>query len=599
MGVKMEQNILFGSLVATGVVTSALTYKLCRSSANKKLANYDKYLKEAIGFYDELLDISTDAIVLLDKQNSIVYVNEAMKKLLGFEKKDIPKQFPMPTIIKNNTPTSLEKILSEVKINPYKNLTYFDNLKLEVNSRRLPITLYVSQYKTLDISNKRDIRAVVIRSKASEREKKQIEQRHKLTQLPNHIKLQKDLQDIFIKLHLQDHKIALAVMEIDNFSSLRAIIGYEATNNILVTFANYLNSISKDFSFSVYHTLHNSFVLLLNDVNNETDIYSLVNLIQEKLKSLYKMENSILHLTASVGISLYPDNSSTGELLNNAYKALSQAESKGDGWVQMYEPIIKEHGYDELKLYNDMHSALKKNEFEIFYQPIVDAKTRNIVSAEALIRWKHPEHGMVRPDIFIPIMEKTGFIIKLGKYILEEVIKQQKRWELFKFKQVPVSINLSLAELEKDNFVRGVEVQLKNHNVSPELIKYEITEGLAMENEERTSQQLNELRRMGINILLDDFGTGYTSFSYLKKIPANIVKIDRSLVINVLTSKTDQGITQAIIDLAHSIGMKVVVEGIEDEHMFNMLRDMGADYIQGYYISRPVPVFEFQNFLRK
>jgi polar amino acid transport system substrate-binding protein len=388
-------------------------------------------------------------------------------------------------------------------------------------------------------------------------------------------------------------------MELDNFSSLRAIIGYEPTNNILVTFANYLNSISQEFSFSVYHTMHNSFVLLLNDINNETDIYSVINLIQDKLKSLYRMENSILHLTVSVGIALYPDNSSTGELLNNAYKALSQAESKGEGWVQMYKPVIKEHGYDELKLYNDMHAGLKRNEFEIFYQPIVDSKTRKIISAEALIRWKHPEHGMVRPDIFIPIMEKTGFIIKLGRFILEEVIKQQKRWELFKFQQIPISINLSLAELERDNFVRGVEVQLQNHNVSPELIKYEITEGLAMENEERTYQQLKDLRKMGVNILLDDFGTGYTSFSYLKKIPANIVKIDRSLVINILTSKTDQGITQAIIDLTHSIGMKVVVEGVEDEHMFNMLRDMGADYIQGYYISRPVPVFEFQKFLRK
>jgi len=595
----MERNFLIGSIATASVVTSILTYNLCRSSSKKKLLSYEKFIKETIGFYDELLNISEDAIVLLDKQDNIVYINDAMKKLLGFDRRDIPKQFPMPSVIKNDTSTKLDKFLSDLKISPYQVITYFDDLTLEVITRKIPVTIYVSHYRPFDISSKKDVRAVLIRNKEVDREKKKLEERHKLTQLPNHIKLQKDLQNIFIKLHLNDHKIALAVMEIDNFSSLRAIIGYEATNNILVTFANYLNSISKDFSFSIYHTLHNSFVVLLNGINNDTDIYSLVNLIQEKLKSLYKMENSILHLTASVGLSMYPDNSSTGELLNNAYKALAQAESKGEGWVQMYKPIIKEHGYDELKLYNDMHSALKRNEFEIFYQPIVDAKTRNIVSAEALIRWKHPEHGMVRPDIFIPIMEKTGFIIKLGKHILEEVIKQQKRWELFKFKQVPVSINLSLAELEKDNFVRGVEVQLKNHNVSPELIKYEITEGLAMENEERTSQQLSELRRMGINILLDDFGTGYTSFSYLKKIPANIVKIDRSLVINVLTSKTDQGITQAIIDLAHSIGMKVVVEGIEDEHMFNMLRDMGADYIQGYYISRPVPVFEFQNFLRK
>jgi len=596
----MDNNILMGTTVAAAcAIASGLTYSFSKSSTKKKISFYEKYIKDTIGFYDEILDISTDSIVMLDENNEVVYINNCMKRLLGFENKDIPKSFPMPTIVNDNKVMTLEEILSSVKINPYRNLTYFDHLMIEISNRKVPIALYVSQYKNIDLLGKRQARVIVIRDKQGEKEKEKLDQKHKLTKLPNHIKLQKDLQNIFVKLHLHDHKIALIVMELDNFSSLRAIIGYEATNNILITFADYLNSISKDFSFNIYHTMHNSFVLLLNDINNETDIYSLLNLIQEKLKSLYKMENSILHLTASMGIALYPDNSSTGELLNNAYKALAQSESRGHGWIEMYKPIIKEHGYDELKLYNDMHAGLKRNEFEIFYQPIVDSKTRHIVSAEALIRWKHPEHGMVRPDIFIPIMEKTGFIIKLGRYILEEVIKQQKRWELFKFKQVPVSINLSLAELEKDSFVRSVEVQLQNHNVSAELIKYEITEGLAMENEERTNQQLAELRKMGINILLDDFGTGYTSFSYLKRIPANIVKIDRSLVINILTSSTDQGITQAIIDLSHSIGMKVVVEGVEDEHMFNMLRDMGADYIQGYYISRPVPVFEFQKFLRK
>jgi polar amino acid transport system substrate-binding protein len=195
-------------------------------------------------------------------------------------------------------------------------------------------------------------------------------------------------------------------------------------------------------------------------------------------------------------------------------------------------------------------------------------------------------------------MEKTGFIIKLGRYLVEEVLKQQKRWESFGFKQIPVSINLSLAELEKENFVQVIKAQLEIHKVSSDLIKYEITEGLAMENEDRTHKQLTELRKLGVNIMLDDFGTGYTSFSYIKKIPANTIKIDRSLVANILVSEKDQGITKSIIDLAHSIGMKVVVEGVENEYVFDMLRDIGADYIQGYYISKPVPVFEFQKFLR-
>jgi polar amino acid transport system substrate-binding protein len=314
--------------------------------------------------------------------------------------------------------------------------------------------------------------------------------------------------------------------------------------------------------------------------------------------SFYQMEKSKLHLTASVGISMYPDNSTTFYLLDNAYKALAQAEKNGLGRIEVYRSSSTDHDYDELKLYNDMHQALDKNEFEIFYQPIVESATQEVVAAEALIRWNHSEHGMIGPYIFIPIMEKTGFIVELGEYVLEEVLKQQKRWELFKFKQIEVSINLSLLELETGKFVEYVNQQLQKHQVSPSLIKFEITEGIAMISEEQTSRQLLDLKELGVGISLDDFGTGYTSFSYLKKIPANMLKIDRSLVMNIVENKEDQRIVKAMIDLGHHLGMKITVEGIEDEKMFNMIVDFGGDFIQGYYFSRPIPVFEFQKLLR-
>jgi len=592
----MDNNIIFGS--AAALIAASVSWGVCKSLTKKKQTLYENFIKERLSAHSEILDIIDDNLVILDENSEIAYINNAMKSFLGFDKKDIPKQFPMPEVVENNFKVSLENILEKIKINPYKFIINHGELILFINNRKVPIQLYISQYFNMDINSKRKVRILIFKDNRKDKEKEQFAHKHKLTKLPNHLKLQKDLQSTFVKLHLNDRRLAVVSMEIDEFSSLRSIIGYEKANDILITFATHLNTMAKEFSFVVYHTIHNTFILFMDSINNETDIYSVINLIQDKLRSLYKMENSILHLTTSVGIALYPDNSTTGELLNNSYKALNQAQKKGNGWVEMYKKTDTSHGYDELKLYNDMHLGLQKNEFEIYYQPIVSSQTRKIVSAEALIRWKHPEYGMVRPDIFIPIMEKTGFIIKLGRYLISEVLKQQKRWELFKFNQVPVSINLSLAELEKDNFVRIVESELQNNKVSAELIKYEITEGLAMENEERTYNQLSELRKLGVNILLDDFGTGYTSFSYIKKIPANIIKIDRSLVINILTSSKDQGITKAIIDLAHSIGMKVVVEGVEDEHMFNKLRDMGADYIQGYYISKPIPVFEFQEFLR-
>jgi polar amino acid transport system substrate-binding protein len=195
-------------------------------------------------------------------------------------------------------------------------------------------------------------------------------------------------------------------------------------------------------------------------------------------------------------------------------------------------------------------------------------------------------------------MEKTGLIVELGKYVLEEVLKQQKRWELFKFRQVDVSINLSLLELESGKFVEYVVQRLAHNHISPELIKFEITEGIAMISEEETSKQLLELKKIGISISLDDFGTGYTSFSYLKKIPANILKIDRSLIINIVENEEDQRIVKAMVELGHTLGMKIVVEGIEYKEMYEMILDMGCDYMQGYYFSKPLPVFEFQKLLR-
>lgn len=195
-------------------------------------------------------------------------------------------------------------------------------------------------------------------------------------------------------------------------------------------------------------------------------------------------------------------------------------------------------------------------------------------------------------------MEKTGFIVKLGQYVLDEVLKQQKRWELFKFKSIDISINVSMVEVATGEFVEHVDKQLKLHQVNPENIKFEITEGMAMIGEKQTEKYFHQLKKLGVGISLDDFGTGYTSFTYLKKFPADIVKIDKSLIENILTNEEDQRIVNAMIELGHNLGLKIVVEGIETKAVLALLSETECDYMQGYYFSKPLPVFEFQNLLR-
>ena len=587
-------NIMWLSLVTIVlIVIHIIMYR-------KKKKNLQKFVDEKVKVYQNIFTISDDAILILSNKNEIIYANKVAIDLFEFKKYFIFTKFEIPNIKIKNDFVTLSSLIQKSIVKNEKRMDVFTNTVLQLSEndkRQIPVNLYFNT-SIMAVDDNIPGTIVVINDLRKEKEKNKLAYIHRLTQLSNQDKAVKDLHALYAKSHLNEHKIALVLMDIDNFSTLRSIVGYDQSNIVLKKFANYLNDLAKAFSFSVYHTAHNNFLLVLPNIDSSKDVLSIVNNIQNELKSFYKMGNSKLHMTASIGVSIYPDNSSTHNLLDDAYKALSNAEKKGHGRVEIYKESTSQDDYDELKLYNDMHQALEKNEFEVYYQPIVDSTTKDIVSAEALIRWNHPEHGIIAPYIFIPIMEKTGIIVDLGKYVLEEVLKQQKRWELFKFKQIEVSINLSMLELESGKFVEYVEQQLAQHQVAPELIKFEITEGSAMISEEQTSRQLLELKKLGVDISLDDFGTGYTSFTYLKKIPANVLKIDRSLVMNIVKNEEDQRIVKAMIELGHTLGMKIVVEGIETEKMFTMIADLGSDFMQGYYFSKPLPVFEFQKLLR-
>ncbi len=587
-----ENMMILGVLVIVWIFLYIYMYR-------KKKNKLQHFIDEKVKVFQNVFYISEDAIIILSDRNEILYANAAAIDFYALKKYFKFTILEMPEVKVKNEWLGLDTLIETSSTKFEKRMHVFANtdMRLQDAKENITVNLYFNN-SYLDMEETLPSTILVVNDMRKDKAQARLRLRHKLTDLSNLDQAIIDLNALYGRLHLKDENLALVLMDIDNFSTLRSILGYEQSNIILIKFSEYLRELAEEFNFSIYHTVHNNFLLIMPAIDSKKDVLSVTNMIQSKLLSFYKMENSNLHLTASMGIATYSEKENPYDLLDNAYKALAKAEKNGYGRIEFFEPSHGEHAYDELKLYNDMHEALKKNEFEVYYQPIVDAKTKEVVSAEALIRWNHPEHGMIGPYIFIPIMEKTGLIVELGKYVLEEVLKQQKRWELFKFKEIEVSINLSLLELETGKFVEYVVQQLAAHQVSPELIKFEITEGIAMISEEQTSRQLLELKRLGIEISLDDFGTGYTSFAYLKKIPANILKIDRSLVMNIVKNKEDQRIVKAMIELGHTLGMKIVVEGIEYKEMYEILLQMECDYMQGYYFSKPLPVFEFQKLLR-
>ena len=590
-----ENTILQYILVFVFVVISILFIRVIFLQKEKKSLNVN--LKNNHNQLLDFFNIVEDAIVVLSPQFKITYANALMVKLLNLPKEYQDTALVMPQVKVNKEWVSLETLIKKCRENQIEKYPQLNILVEESSRKSLYVNLYIHTI-TDEVTNQKSIK-IVLHDITKEKEKEVLRFRHKITQLPNHAQALNDLNALYAKLHIDEQKIAIVLMNIDNFSTLRSIIGYEQTNLLLIKFANYLTELSKKLNFTVYHTAHNNFLLTFSHIESSEKIVEYVTRIQEKLVTFYNIEENGLYLTTSAGIALYPDQSTTLLLLDNAYKALEQAEKGGYGRIVVYKKEGIGHDYDELKLYNDMHYAIERNELEVYYQPIIENKSKEIVAAEALIRWHHPEHGMISPEIFIPMMEKTGMIVDLGIYVLNEVLKQLKRWEIFKFKPVEVSINMSLSEIEKEGFVENVSQNLSNHNVSPHLIKFEITEGEAMQNESKSESKLHALKNLGVGISLDDFGTGYTSFSYLKKFPANILKIDKSLVDHILENQEEQRIIRAMIELGHNLGMKIVIEGIENLEMVELLDSYGCDYMQGYYFAKPLPAHEFQEMIRK
>lgn len=565
----------------------------------KEKKKLEEILDNNVRVFEKAFDVSEDAILILSDKNEVLYANNATVRLLQFNNDFLMKVWkPIAQIKVKNDWIALDQFIVENRTDPKEKVHAKLQSILKISEGdEIPIHLYLGTI-VMKMPDEILCDVISIQELGKEKERSSMHFRHQLTNLPNQLQIYQDLPAFFAKSHLEKNKLALILLHLDNFSRLRSIIGDEQSNSVLKKFAKYLESIGNNLNTSVYHTFDNHFLLTVTNLQSIEEVRTFVEDIQTKVASFYKMEDANLHLTVSAGIAIYPDSGNIRKLLDHAYKALSEAEKEGDGKISIFIPEKISGMYDELRLHNDMPGALHKGEFEVYYQPIVKVENQEVVAAEALIRWKHPQYGLIPPDVFIALMEKTGFIVKLGQFILDEVLKQQKRWELFKFKQIEVSINVSMVEINTGQFVQNIEKKLGQHQVKPEFIKFEITEGIAMSNESKAEQYFLALKKLGVGISLDDFGTGYTSFGYLKKFPADNVKIDKSLVDYILTNEEDQRIVKAIIELAHTLGMKIVVEGIENKEMVEMIASYGCDYMQGYYFSKPLPVFEFQKLLR-
>jgi EAL domain-containing protein (putative c-di-GMP-specific phosphodiesterase class I) len=312
------------------------------------------------------------------------------------------------------------------------------------------------------------------------------------------------------------------------------------------------------------------------------------------------LEGHLLRVTSSIGIAMYPTHGEDSEtLLKNADAALYRVKEAGRNGYNLYNSAINSDASARLALESHLHRALERQEFALYYQPQVNVVTGEILQMEALVRWHHPEMGLIPPTQFIPLAEETGLILPLGEWVLRTACAQNRAWQLAGLPPIRVAVNLSAQQFKQPRLMDMIKQILRDTGLKPSALELEITETTVMNNVEVTKTILNELHEMGVSIALDDFGTGYSSLSYLKAFPFHTLKIDRSFVCDVTTDPNDKAIVAAIVAMAKVLNLKLVAEGVENQTQENLLRSLGCEEVQGYLFSRPVTASEATVLLQK
>jgi diguanylate cyclase (GGDEF)-like protein/PAS domain S-box-containing protein len=414
-----------------------------------------------------------------------------------------------------------------------------------------------------------------------------------LTGLPNRLLLDDRIEQALLKSKRDGNITAVLFLDLDRFKNINETLGHEIGDELLVQAVKRAGAALRETDTLSRHG-GDEFVIVLPELDQPQDATLVARKLLQALGQPYNLVGHQLTVTASIGLALHPDDGATAsELLRNAETAMYHAKEEGRNTLRFYSADMNFASLGELLLETHLRSALDRGELLLHYQPKIDAKSGKLVGAEALMRWRHPEQGMISPALFIPLAEECGLINPLGEWALHTVCAQQRKWLDAGLAAVPVAVNVSARQFTHQDVPALVAAALAQSRLPPELLELELTESLLMHNAEHAAAVLGNLRGMRISLAIDDFGTGYSSLSYLKRLPVQALKIDKSFVQDIGEEGEAVKLAAAIIALAHSMDLHVIAEGVETEAQRSYLARHGCDQFQGYYFDRPMPVEEF------
>jgi diguanylate cyclase len=419
-----------------------------------------------------------------------------------------------------------------------------------------------------------------------------------LTGLPNRVLLDDRLAQAMALADRDRRSFALMVCDLDRFKLINDSLGHRAGDELLQEVARRLSAVART-ADTVARFGGDEFVLVGSSLADAEDAMQLAARAIEVLRAPVRVAGIDVHVSPSIGIALYPeDGASVEALLAHADAAMYAAKHQGRGSVQRYLPGMHAGIEDRVQMESELHQAIELKQFELYYQPKVDARTGVVRSAEALIRWVHPSRGLVSPADFIPLAEECGLIGAIGEWVIREACRQARAWQEEGVPSLRISVNLSASQFREVGLVDSIRRALDDVGLLARYLEVELTESAVMSDPEQSVAILEQLSAMGVLVSVDDFGTGYSSMSYLRRFPIDKLKIDRVFINEIASRPEDASIVRAIVSLAHSLNLKVVAEGVETSAQLDFLKTAGCDEYQGYHYSRPLPADQFQRLIR-
>ena len=545
----------------------------------------------------KVFDAANEAIIITDQQNNILSVNPAFSQITGYQEEEVVGKHPNMLRSGRHDLQFYQDMWLKIQQDGFWQGEIWNRRKngeiypewlsiCTVKDENGTINKYIGVFS--DISESYKTQQIILKQANYD----------SLTCLPNRNLFYDHLEQAIKSARRAGSLLSVMFIDLDGFKDINDALGHSHGDMVLQQVAERMKEIFRDVD-TLARFGGNEFTVLLTDLKSETDAMPIAEKILEVIEMPILIDQNELHITASIGVSLFPNDGDDIEtLLKNADSAMYTAKAEGRNAYRFFTPAMLERAKEQHRMANDLKNAVNYNKFEVYYQPVYDFKLQCIIGAEALIRWNHPIRGFISPEEFIPVAESLSLISHIGDYVLDQACRFMFETNQNRKQPLTIAINFSPGQFIPDNCAENWLAIIDNSGLDRCQVVMEITENLMMSHQNSYLKQLEKLRAQGIKIALDDFGTGFSSLSYLKQLPFDILKIDKSFIRDILVDDSDAALVESILSIAEIFSLEVIAEGVEEKGQADFLIERQCGYSQGYHYSAPLPAEEFRDLLK-